>query len=93
MLSKDGSRVVVSDVIRLQVSMHAMLARAFQDPLNRPYLNVQPDIPDLERGLLPDIHADKVGRVLVEYVNMPQPIQEELLANRARKTGEERHGG
>jgi hypothetical protein len=54
---------------------------------------VQPDIADLERGPLPDIDAHKVGGVLVEDVDLPQPVQQQFLADRAREPREESHGG
>lgn len=52
---------------------------------------MQPDIPDLERSPFPYINADEVGRVFVEDVDLPQPVQQESLADRAREAREERH--
>lgn len=53
---------------------------------------MQPDIPDLQRGPLPDVNAHKVGGILVEYVDMAQPIEEQLPADGARERGKEGHG-
>ena len=53
---------------------------------------MQPDIPDLERGPLPDVNAHKVGGILVEYVDMAQPIEEQFPADGAREPGKEGHG-
>lgn len=57
------------------------------------HLDVQPDVPDLERRSLTHIDAHKVGRILVENVDMPQAIQQEFLADGARHCREESHGG
>lgn len=56
------------------------------------HLDVQPYIPDLQRGSLANVDAHKVGRVLVENIDMPEPIQQELLADGARHRREEGHG-
>jgi hypothetical protein len=53
---------------------------------------MQPNIPDLQRGSLAHIDAHEVCRVLVENVDVPQPIQQELLADGARHGREEGHG-
>jgi hypothetical protein len=53
---------------------------------------MQPNIPNLERSPLSYVYADEVGRILIKDVNMPQSIQEELLADRARQSREEGHG-
>lgn len=47
------------------------------------HLDMQPNIPNLERSPLPNIYADEVGRILIKDVNMPQSIQKELLSDRA----------
>jgi hypothetical protein len=57
------------------------------------YLDMQPDISDLERSSLSHIHAHKVGRVLVEDVYPSEAVQQELPANRAREAREEGHSG
>jgi hypothetical protein len=57
------------------------------------YLDMQPDISDLERSSLSHIHAHKVGRVLVEDVYASEAVQQELPANRAREPREEGHSG
>lgn len=53
---------------------------------------MQPHVPDLERGPLANIDAYKLGGVLVEDVDVSEPIQQELLADRARHCREEGHG-
>lgn len=57
------------------------------------YLDVQSNVPDLQRGSLAHVDAHKVGRVLVEDVDVSQPVQQELLADGARHRREESHGG
>lgn len=37
---------------------------------------MQPNVPDFEGGPLSHIDADEVGRILVEYVDLPQAVQE-----------------
>ena len=39
------------------------------------YLDMQPDIPNLECGALPNVDAHKVGGVLVQYVDVAQAIE------------------
>jgi hypothetical protein len=56
-------------------------------------LNMQPDISHFKSGLLANINADEVGRVLVENVDMTKPKQEQLLADSRREGREEGHDG
>jgi len=53
---------------------------------------MQPNIPDLQRGSLAHIDAHEVDRVLVEDIDVSQPIQQELLADGAGHRREEGHG-
>lgn len=61
-------------------------------PCLNTHLDVQPNIPDLECCSLAHIDAHKLGRVLVENIDMPEPIQQELLADRTRHCRKEGHG-
>ena len=54
---------------------------------------MQPNIPNLERSFLANIDAHELGGVLVEDIDVSEPIQQELLADRARHCREEGHGG
>lgn len=57
------------------------------------YLDMQPNVPNLECGAFPYIDAHEVGRVFVKYVDVAQPIEKQLPAYRARERREESHGG
>lgn len=57
------------------------------------YLDVQPNVPNLECSAPPDIDAHEVGRVFVQYVDVAQPVEEQLPADGARERREESHGG
>lgn len=57
------------------------------------YLNVQAHVLDLEGGLLADIDAHELGRVLVKDVDVAQTEQQQLLPDGGGKTREhESHG-
>ena len=57
------------------------------------HLNVQADIGDLERGLLAHIDAHKLGRVLVEDVDVSKTKQQQLLPHGGGEAREERGHG
>lgn len=59
---------------------------------SKTHLHMQPNIPDLECGPLAYIDTHELGGVLVQDVDVPQAIQQELLADRARHCREKSHG-